>query len=112
VHDEGVVADERERDLVRAVQALAAGLGVQSGDPGDGPAATLGAAFLAGEVASASRPAVAAKWRGLATCAPSEVVTNDATPMSIPTTAPAGGSASAGTSSHDKTRQECCDART
>src|SRR5665647_33596 len=41
---------------------------------------------------AASLVADALRWRGLGTCLPSEVVRNDATPMSMPVTAPVIGS--------------------
>jgi hypothetical protein len=53
--------------------------------------------------AAVSFSAAARRWRGLATCCPSEVVRNDATPRSIPTTRPVAGSGAAGTSSQEST---------
>lgn len=50
--------------------------------------------------AAARRPADAARWRGLGTCAPSLVAGNDATPMSMPNV-PAGSSGSVDASSQD-----------
>jgi hypothetical protein len=101
--DQVLVGDERKRGLVRQVDALAGDHPVQGGDPGDRLPTPRRPAFLADRSrwASASLSAARARKRGLPTCWPSEVVTNDAIPRSTPTIAPVGSSDTAGTSSQD-----------
>jgi hypothetical protein len=54
-----------------------------------------------GRCAAATLLALCARWRGLGTCTPSEVVRNDFTPRSMPTTEPVRSSGSVGTSSQE-----------